>query len=177
MVPTAVHFKSFGILFYLFSFNTLNKNKLHRQLVGSLRMLELIALLNLLRAVFPCKSLLRFTIHLRLYLFLKRICWPFDVEQPAGAAHLTENLNVAFELVQVRTGETGLKPMHRNGITPEGTREAVGIEIRQTIDLCRGEKGQELRRNAEQFKVKFAEAWEENGTARKEVRRFLHKYT
>lgn len=104
------------------------------------------------------------------------ICWPFNADQPAAAAHLTENLNVAFELVQVRTGD-GLKPMHRSGLAPKGTREAVGIEIRQTIDSCRSEKGQELRRNAEQFKVKFAKAWEDDGSARREMRQFLRKYT
>ena len=53
----------------------------------------------------------------------------------------------------------------------------MGIELRQTIDLCRSEKGQEMRNNAEQLKVKFAQTWEENGMARQEIRKFLHKYT
>jgi hypothetical protein len=109
-------------------------------------------------------------------LTFRRICWPFGADQPAAAAHVTENLNVAFELFQVRTGD-GLKPLHRNGLTPQGTREAVGIEIRQTIDLCRSEEGQEMRSNAERFKAKFATAWEEDGTARQEIRNFLDKYT
>ena len=67
--------------------------------------------------------------------------------------------------------------MHRNGLTPAGSREAVGIEVRQTIDLCRSEKGQEIRSNAEKLKVKFAKAWEEDGSAKEEIRKFLHKYT
>jgi len=105
------------------------------------------------------------------------ICWPFSFDQPVAAAHVTENLNVAFELFQVRTGQ-GLKgPVARNGLAPEGTRHAVGIEIRQTIDLCRSEKGQELRSNAEKYKVKIKKAWEEDGVARQEIRNFLHKYT
>ena len=107
---------------------------------------------------------------------LRRICWPISVDQPAAAAHLTENLNVAFELYQVRTGD-GLKPLARNGLAAEGTREAVGIEIRQTIDLCRSEKGQVMRNNAEQLKLKFAKTWEDDGIARQEIRKFLHKYT
>ena len=98
------------------------------------------------------------------------------MDQPTAAAHLTENLKVAFELFQVRSGD-GLKPLARNGIAAEGTREAVGIEIRQTIDLCRSEKGQIMRSNAEQLKLKFAKAWEVDGTARQEIRKFLHKYT
>ena len=126
---------------------------------------------NLLGAVSLCKIVLRFITHLGVCLPFRRICWPITADQPAAAAHLTENLNVAFELFQVRTGN-GLKPLARNGLTPEGTREAVGIEIRQTIDLCRSGKGQEMRSDANKFKVKFAKAWEEDG--RQEIRRFLH---
>ena len=83
---------------------------------------------------------------------------------------------MAFELFQVRTGQ-GLKPLHRNGLAAAGTREAMGIEARQIVDLCRSEKGQELRSNAEKLKVMFAKAWEEDGAARQEIRKFLHKYT
>jgi hypothetical protein len=132
-------------------------------------------LLNFLRAVPLCKVFTRFITHLRTYIFC-RICWPISADQPAAAAHLTKNLNVAFELFQVRTGD-GLKPIARNGVTPEGTREAVGVEIRQTIDLSRSEKGEQMRDNAEQFKVKFAQAWEEEGMAKQEIRNFLHKYS
>ena len=53
----------------------------------------------------------------------------------------------------------------------------MGVEIRQTIDLCRSEKGQEMRSNAEQLKVKFAETWEVGGIARQEIHKFLQKYT
>ena len=52
----------------------------------------------------------------------------------------------------------------------------MGIEIRQTIDLCRSEKGQIMKNNADQLKLKFARAWEDDGTARHEIRKFLHKY-
>ena len=138
-------------------------------------MVVLTALPNPLEVVSHCKVFIPFTTQLAINIFY-RICWPFDVDQPLAAAHLTENLNVAFELIQVRIGEE-LKPIHRNGLAPQGTREAVGIEIRQTIDMCHGEKGQELRRNAEQFKVKFAKAWEQDGIASREIHEFLHKYT
>ena len=53
----------------------------------------------------------------------------------------------------------------------------MGIEVRQAIELCRSEKGQEMRSNAEKLKVQFAKAWEEeDGVARQEIRRFLNKY-
>ena len=108
--------------------------------------------------------------------FFCRIFFPLIGDQPIAAAHVTENLRAGFELFQVRSGE-GLKPLHRNGLTPTGSREAVGIEVRETIDLCRGEKGQEIRSNAEKLKIKFAKAWEEDGAARQEIRKILPKYT
>ena len=129
---------------------------------------------NLLRAVFPCKDFLRVTTHFCIYSFC-RIFFPLLGDQPVAAAHVTENLRAGFELFQVRSGE-GLKTLHRNGITPVDSREAVGIEVRQIIDLCRSDKGQEIRSNAEKLKVKFAKAWEEDGVARQEIRKFLHKY-
>ena len=132
-------------------------------------------LLNLLEAVSLCKVFLRLISGLGTYLF-GRICWPISADQPAAAAHLTTNLNVAFELFQVRTGD-GLKLVARNGVVAKGTREAVGVEIRETIDLSRSEKGQEMRRNAQQLKAKFAQTWEEDGTAKQEIRKFLHKYS
>ncbi|KAF5383026.1 hypothetical protein D9615_005086 [Tricholomella constricta] len=105
----------------------------------------------------------------------RRICWPFDADQPTAAAHLTENLKAAFELIEVRTG-LGLKPLHRTGKAPKGTREAVGVEIRAVLDACRGEEGKQLRRNAEQLKVEFAAAWEDGGAAKADLRRLLEKY-
>jgi hypothetical protein len=129
-------------------------------------MAGLIALLNLLEAVSPCKIFLQF--YSSSWCLRFRICWPISVDQPAAAVHLTENLNVAFELYQVRTGN-GLKPLARNGLAAEGTREAVGIEIQQTIDLRRSEKGQVMRSNVEQLKVKFVRAWEDDGIARQEI--------
>lgn len=42
----------------------------------------------------------------------------------------------------------------------------MGIEVRQTIDLCRSEKGQGISSKAEKLEVKFAKAWDEDGAAR-----------
>ena len=49
--------------------------------------------------------------------------------------------------------------------------------MRQIIDLCRSEKGRVMRSNAERLKLKFLKAWEDDGAARQEIRKFLHKYT
>ncbi|GLB39041.1 putative UDP-glucoronosyl and UDP-glucosyl transferase [Lyophyllum shimeji] len=104
------------------------------------------------------------------------ICWPFQGDQPTAAAHLTENLEVAFELTEVRTAN-GLKPIHRlNGRTPKGTREAVGVEIRSVFDRCRGKEGEELRENAERLKRELGAAWEDGGAAKVAFREFLERY-
>ena len=66
--------------------------------------------------------------------------------------------------------------MLRNGRAAKGTREAVGEEFRQVIDACRGEQGEQLRRNAEGMKGKFAKAWEDGGEAKQELRAFLERY-
>ncbi|PPQ89615.1 hypothetical protein CVT25_012532 [Psilocybe cyanescens] len=104
------------------------------------------------------------------------ICWPFEADQPAAAAHLSLNLKVAFELIEVRTSENGMKPLLRSGRRPSGTREAVGVEIRQVIGSCRGEKGQELRKNATILKAELSRAWERDGISRSELLRFSEKH-
>jgi len=100
------------------------------------------------------------------------ICWPFDADQPAAARHLSQNLNVAFELVEVRTA-LGLKPLYGSGYKPQGTRKAVGIEIRKVLDESRGEVGKEKRRNAMELQKELGKAWKEDGVGRGAMREFL----
>jgi hypothetical protein len=69
MVPTAIYFKSPGILHPIVVQAQCLES--HRLLDGSLRMEVLTVLLNLLRAVSPCKNFLRFTTHLCTYLFVE----------------------------------------------------------------------------------------------------------
>lgn len=106
-----------------------------------------------------------------------------EADQAAAAAHLTANLKVAFELVEVRTGLSGMKPLLRlespdgtGRCQAKGTREAVGVEIRGVIQACRGEKGDELRANAREMKRRLVEAVEVGGVSRVELGRFFEKY-
>lgn len=103
------------------------------------------------------------------------IFWPFEADQPTGAAHVTENLKAGIELFEVRSGR-GLGPIYRNGKTPKGTREAVGEEIRRVLDICKGKEGDQMRRNAERLKVEFRNVWEKGGSAILEVQKFLKDY-
>ena len=65
--------------------------------------------------------------------------------------------------------------MLRNGLAAQGTREAVGKEFREVIDICHGEKGKKLRRNAQELKGKFQKAWDDDGEARRELKAFLER--
>ena len=89
---------------------------------------------NLLRAVFHCKDFLQFITLVLIFtsIFFGRILFPHLGDQPVAAAHITENLQAGFELFQVRSGK-GVMPIYRNGLTPAGSREAVGIEVRQLL--------------------------------------------
>jgi len=78
--------------------------------------------------------------------------------------------------VEVRTGVYSSKPLRQNGKSAQGTREAVGVEIRQVLDACRGVIGANLRKNAEEMKTKLKEAWVVGGSARKELDTFLLAY-
>jgi len=80
---------------------------------------------------------------------------------------------VAFELIEVRTGE-GLKPLLRNGRAPSGTLRAVRNEMEEIIGECRGEKGKKLRRNAIKLRIAFKEAWEEEGSAKQDLTSLLN---
>lgn len=99
-----------------------------------------------------------------------------ETDQPTAAADLTENLKVAFELIEVRTGVNDMKPILRSGRRATGTKEAVGKEFRQVLTECRGEKGDALRRNALELKGKLKEAWEEGGSSKLELNAFFEKY-
>ncbi|KAG6905572.1 hypothetical protein DXG01_001911 [Tephrocybe rancida] len=113
---------------------------------------------------------------LKLVLILhSSICWSFDYDQPIGAAHVTENLKVAFELHEVKTN-LQQKILYRTGKAVQGTREAVGDEIRRVLDACRGEEGTELRRNAEKLKEEFRGAWNEDGPSTVALKEFIHTY-
>jgi len=75
--------------------------------------------------------------------------------------------------VEVRTGPDGLKSLLRNGLAAKRTRETIVKVFREVLVACRSEKGDELRRNAEEMKRKFETAWEDGGEAKRELNAFL----
>ncbi|KAJ7121066.1 hypothetical protein C8R44DRAFT_736757 [Mycena epipterygia] len=83
------------------------------------------------------------------------------------------NLDVAFHLIEVRTG-LGIKPMH-SGQVSRGSREAVGAELRTIFEDCQGAVGIRKRKNVERVKSELAMAWSENGSSQIAMRAFLSK--
>ena len=103
-----------------------------------------------------------------------RILWPISEEQPVNAIHLTDHLNVAYELIEVRNG-TGLGSIYRNGKKPTGTIDAVKAEVSDVLDRAFGEDEEKKRVSVLALRKILRDAWSnnENETARKEVEGLL----
>lgn len=89
-----------------------------------------------------------------------------------NAAHVTDNLDIAYELIEVRTGENGLKPIYRTGRKPVGTIDAVREEMNAVLDKALGEDGKKKRANVEKLREAVLAAWEENGPSRQALQSF-----
>ncbi|EIN06266.1 UDP-Glycosyltransferase/glycogen phosphorylase [Punctularia strigosozonata HHB-11173 SS5] len=101
------------------------------------------------------------------------ICWPFLGDQPINTAVLSVNLNVAYQLLEVRSGRHGLKPLHRTGRAPEGTPEAVRREFIDVLEKMKGPDGAAKRANAEKIRDALAATTREGGHARQALMHLL----
>ncbi|KAI9070280.1 glycosyltransferase family 1 protein [Trametes sanguinea] len=100
------------------------------------------------------------------------IVWPITADQPANAVHLTDNLDVAYELLEVRNG-TGAGPICRTGQKPVATVDSVRAELRDVLARAFGEDGAAKRARLLALREKLDSAWTEEGVARREVEAFL----
>ena len=104
-----------------------------------------------------------------------RIVWPIAIDQATNAVHLTHNLGIAYELLQVRNGH-GLGPIHR---MPEkkliGTVDAVRDELRDVLVQAFGEDGAAKRARLEGLQRALREAWTEKGVAYAETEAMLNR--
>ncbi|KAM5530920.1 hypothetical protein V8D89_015410 [Ganoderma adspersum] len=101
-----------------------------------------------------------------------QIVWPFSGDQPLNAVHIADQLQIGYELLEVRTGE-GLKPIYRTGNTPKGTIEAIKAELREVLQKAFGEDGAKRRERLEVLKKAVNGEWEEGGTSRTDAAAFL----
>ena len=87
--------------------------------------------------------------------------------------HLSDNLDVAYELFEVRTGEHALRPICRNGYQPIGTPEAIRAELTRVLEMAFGEDGKRKRANVEKLQKATLEAAAPGGSSWTETERFL----
>ncbi|TCD68440.1 hypothetical protein EIP91_010726 [Steccherinum ochraceum] len=102
------------------------------------------------------------------------IAWPFHVDQPANAVHLTDNLEIAYELYEVRTGN-GTKPTYRTGKAPVGTLEALRAEAHEVLDKAFGEDGARKRANVQKLRAQILRAWDKGGSAEVDMTKLLDR--
>jgi len=100
------------------------------------------------------------------------IAWPMDADQPSNAARLSLTLDVAFELIEIRTGH-GLKPLFR-GITPKGTIDAVESEFYEVFRNAKGPVGHRKRQNAHVLRDAMIAELVEDGDNMKNLRKMLN---
>ncbi|KAH9893511.1 UDP-Glycosyltransferase/glycogen phosphorylase [Cubamyces lactineus] len=108
------------------------------------------------------------------------IVWPIAVDQEPNAAHLTDNLDIAYELLEVRHG-AGLGPIFRTGRKLVGTVDAVRDELEDVLARAFGADGEAKRQRLLDVRAKLKQAWAEaageeddvKGIARREVQGFL----
>ncbi|GJE92135.1 glycosyltransferase family 1 protein [Phanerochaete sordida] len=101
------------------------------------------------------------------------ICWPFGADQPLNAVQLTENLDIAYELYEVRTGAWGLKPLRRTGKAPAGTPDALRAEMQAVLEQAFGDDGARKRDNIRKLRKGALELWKDGGEARRAADQLL----
>ena len=102
-----------------------------------------------------------------------RIFWPFFGDQALNAIHCTAHLEIAYELVEVRSGAHGLKRIYRTGRTPLGTVEAVREEVRGVLQSAFGADGARKRERLVGMRRAVNGQWDEDGASRRDVVAFL----
>ena len=86
-------------------------------------------------------------------------------------------MDIAYELFEVRTGEHGLKPIHRIKRAPVGTVNAVREEAAAILDKAFGDDGARKRVKINQLREKVLAAWDENGSSRLDVQALVKDMT
>ncbi|KAK7034537.1 hypothetical protein VNI00_012384 [Paramarasmius palmivorus] len=118
------------------------------------------------------------------------ILWPFDGDQPSNAAAMSLLQQVAIELVEVRTSESGMKTpyrfvapdykklLERQGYTsaPTFTLEASRQEFRRVLRLVKTEEGQILRENMEKLSNEMRSLWSPEGESRIMLNEIIQTY-
>lgn len=100
-------------------------------------------------------------------------------DQPANAAYLSMIHKAAFELIEVRNGEDGTKPLLRFENTdykPTFTVDAVKAEVEGLLVKIKGGEGQLVRSNFEKLSERIMKNWDEGQEGRKELDEFYRRF-
>ncbi|KAJ3744145.1 hypothetical protein DFH05DRAFT_1525159 [Lentinula detonsa] len=107
------------------------------------------------------------------------IFWPMGGDQPINAAVLSLTHKAAFELIEVRSGKDGTKPLLRFEGTeykPTFTVDAVKAEVGEFLKKIKSDEGQLVRSNFEKLGKEMWRSWDEGGQSRVELNEFLDMY-
>ncbi|KAJ3795634.1 hypothetical protein GGU11DRAFT_872616 [Lentinula aff. detonsa] len=107
------------------------------------------------------------------------IFWPISADQPLNAAQVVLTHKAAFELIEVRSGKQGTKPLLRfqnTEYTPTFTVDALKKEVEKLIEKFNGKEGQTVRTNFEKLSDKMRRSWEEGGECKTDFEQFIQKY-
>ncbi|KAF8605579.1 UDP-Glycosyltransferase/glycogen phosphorylase, partial [Ceratobasidium sp. AG-I] len=101
------------------------------------------------------------------------IFWPFGGDQPTNVLQIAAQQDCGFELIQVRTGpakSTAYRPY--SDIVVSGTNEAVRSEIRKVLEMSKGGRGEQQRRNTKALGKVILKSLEKGGSADVNLERF-----
>ena len=107
---------------------------------------------------------------------LSSIAWPFEYDQPLSAMLISLVHDIGYELLQIRTGENGLKKPYRATSEedhPKGTEDAWRAEMRKVLKLAFSEDGDRKRANMLRLRERIVAGWQEDGETMKELRSFI----
>ncbi|KAF9461362.1 hypothetical protein BDZ94DRAFT_1299257 [Collybia nuda] len=107
------------------------------------------------------------------------IFWPISADQPMNAAQLGITHKAAFELIEVRSGEQGIKPLLRfqnTGYVPTFTVDAVRKEVEGAVMKLKGEEGQAVRANFNELCERMWRSWDVDAECGMDLDQFLKKF-
>lgn len=80
-------------------------------------------------------------------------------------------MDVAYELLAVRSGASGLRPLHRTGTAPSTTIESVVAEAHEVLGLAFGPDGEIKRKKAQHIQAGIHASWTDDGSCARDMQR------
>ncbi|KIK61796.1 glycosyltransferase family 1 protein [Collybiopsis luxurians FD-317 M1] len=107
------------------------------------------------------------------------IFWPYQADQPYNATLMSRNHKASFELLTVRTGESGMRLpyLYKDAPTPPSfTPKGVKAELRTILEHARGEEGASIRENFGAIADAMDRSWIKGGAAKIDFEALLERF-